>query len=243
MTPSDVLRLPEELVLLCAHPTHGRFRHPAGEFHHVVAGAVLAELLLDGAISVEKHHITGYQPFGARDEVAAGVLTRLEARGKSRFRPGLDQAIARIPNPPGHRYYLDHLTAEGYFTVEEKRFLGLPWHLHRLVRPEVRTWIAARAATTLRDPDGALGRPTAARDRQLAGLIGVASLEHRLHPGRDGAPGQARRPEADPGPARPAGGPAAQHFQRLSPGHGSPALPGRERVSAPLGGCRGRLSG
>ncbi|GHF62392.1 GOLPH3/VPS74 family protein [Kitasatospora xanthocidica] len=188
MSLSDVLPLPEELLLLCAHPAHGRFRVPASQFHHVVAGAVLAELVLGGAVTVEKHRITGYQPFGARDEVAAGVLARLEARGKSRFRPGLDQALAQVPDPPGHRFHLDRLTAAGYYAVEEKRFLGLPWRTHRLLRPDLREETAARVAATLLAPDGGAGRPTAERDRQLAALIHVASLDHRLYPGRPGAP-------------------------------------------------------
>ncbi|MER7768290.1 hypothetical protein [Kitasatospora sp. NPDC096140] len=37
MTPSDSRPLPEELLLLCAHPDHGRFRAPVSEFHHAVA--------------------------------------------------------------------------------------------------------------------------------------------------------------------------------------------------------------
>ncbi|MER7580893.1 GPP34 family phosphoprotein [Kitasatospora sp. NPDC097691] len=198
MTSSDSRPLPEELILLCAHPKHGRFRAPVSEFHHAVAGAVLAELLLAGAITVEKRHITGYQPFGARDEVEAGVLARLEAKGKSRFRPVLDQAITRVPNPPGHRFHLDRLVAQGCYTVAEKRILGLPWRTHLLTRPELRQQTADRVAATLlnphpsdprlTDPPGGGDRPSVERDRQLAGLIGVSGLEHRLYPGRSGAP-------------------------------------------------------
>ncbi len=186
-TPSDTRPLPEELMLLCAHPKSGRFRAPVSEFQHVVAGAVLAELLLAGAITVDKHHITGYQPFGARDEVEAGVLARLEGKGKSRFRPLLDRAITRVPDPPGYRFHLDRLVEQGCYTVEEKHFLGLPWRSHLLTRPELGQQIAARVAATLSDPRGGDGRPAAERDRQLAGLIGVAGLEHRLYPGRPGA--------------------------------------------------------
>ncbi|MEV7772537.1 GPP34 family phosphoprotein [Kitasatospora sp. NPDC086791] len=189
MTSSDSRPLPEELLLLCAaHPQHGRFRAPTAEFHHVVAGAVLAELLLAGAITVDERYITGHQPFGARDEVEAGVLARLEAKGKSRFRPGLDQAITRVPNPPGYRFHLDRLVAEGYCTVQERRFLGLPWRTYPATRPELGPQTAARVAATLLGPEGGDDRPTAERDRQLAGLIGVAGLEHRLYPGRTGAP-------------------------------------------------------
>ncbi|MBV2154075.1 GPP34 family phosphoprotein [Kitasatospora sp. SUK 42] len=188
MTSADIRPLPEELLLLCADPARGRFLNPSSHLNQVIAGAVLAELLLTGAITVEKQRITGYQPFGATDEVAAGVLARLESKGKSRFRPWLFEAVRWIPERPGYRFHLDRLVAQGYYTVEEKRFLGLPVRRHLPTRPDLARQTAARVAATLLARDGGAGRPTAERDRQLAGLIDVAGLERRLYPGRDGAP-------------------------------------------------------
>ncbi|MFG3226956.1 GPP34 family phosphoprotein [Kitasatospora sp. NPDC048194] len=188
MIPSDVRPLPEELLLLCADPARGRFRSPSAHLRHVVAGAVLAELLVTGAITVEKQQITGYRPVGAPDEVAAGVLARLEAKGKSRFRPRLTQAIRSVPDRPGYRFHLDRLVAQGYYAVDEKRFLGLPRRRYPTTRPDAARDIAARVAATLSAPDGGAGRPSAERDRQLAGLIDAAGLARRLYPGREGAP-------------------------------------------------------
>ncbi|MFE5584293.1 GPP34 family phosphoprotein [Kitasatospora sp. NPDC056531] len=188
MTPFEARPLPEELLLLCADPARGRFRDPSAHLNQVIAGAVLAELLVTGAITVEKERITGYQPFGARDEVAAGILARLEAKGKSRFRPWVSHAVRWVPERPGHRFYLDRLVTQGFYTLEETRFLGLPRRRYLTTRPDVAQQIRARVAATLLAPDGGAGLPTAERDRQLAGLIDVAGLERRLYPGRDGAP-------------------------------------------------------
>ncbi|MBO1417313.1 GPP34 family phosphoprotein [Streptomyces sp. FH025] len=188
MTSVDARPLPEELLLLCADPARGRFLNPSPHLNQVIAGAVLAELLLAGAITVEKQRITGYQPLGAADEIAAGVLARLEAKGKSRFRPWLVDALRRIPERPGYRFHLDRLVAQGYYTVEEERFLGLPRRRYLPTRPDLTRQIAERVAATLLAGDRGAGRPTAERDRQLAGLISVAGLERRLYPGRDGAP-------------------------------------------------------
>ncbi|MER7669212.1 GPP34 family phosphoprotein [Kitasatospora sp. NPDC096128] len=193
MAPHDALPLPEELLLLCADPARGRFLSPSLHLNEVIAGAVLAELVLNGAISVEVHRfggarIAGYQPFGAFDEVSAGVLARLAAKGKSRFRPWLPEAVQWIPERPGYRFYLDRLVAQGYYAVEEKRFLGLPRKRYPAQRPDLARQISDRVAATLSAPDGGTARPTAERDRQLAGLIDVAGLDRRRYPGRDGAP-------------------------------------------------------
>ncbi|MEU6232144.1 GPP34 family phosphoprotein [Kitasatospora sp. NPDC047058] len=207
MTPSVRRSIPEELLLLCADPVRGRLRIPAGSFHRVIAGGVVAELVLTGAVTVEDRRITGFQPLGGHDEVAAGVLARLEAAGKSRHRLGLEHVVRRIPRKPGAAPFLDRLTAAGLLTVEQRRFLGLPYRLHVATPPGIGQEIAARVAATLaREGGAAVGgaaadpspvsraalppaeRAAAERDRQLAGLIGAARLQRRLYPGAAGAP-------------------------------------------------------
>ncbi|MFB7616449.1 GPP34 family phosphoprotein [Kitasatospora sp. NPDC056181] len=191
MAPLNARSIPEELLLLCADPVRGRLRIPYATFYRVIAGGTVAELLVTGAITVEERRITGFRPLGAHDEVAAGVLARLEAAGKRRQQLGLDLALRRIPRKPGLTPYLDRLTADGLLTVEKHRFLGLPYRRHVATRPDVRQEIAARVAATLAYEGGAAAGPdgqSAERDRQLAGLIGAARMDRRLYPGSTGAP-------------------------------------------------------
>ncbi|AUY51651.1 GPP34 family phosphoprotein [Streptomyces sp. CB01881] len=193
MAALNARSIPEELLLLCADPVRGRLRIPYATFYRVIAGGAVAELLVTGAITVEERRITGFQPLGAHDEVAAGVLARLEKAGKRKQQLGLDLALRGIPRKPGLTPYLDRLTADGLLTVEKHRFLGLPYRRHVATRPDVRQEIAARVAATLAREGGAPaaagpdGQP-AERDRQLAGLIGAARLDRRLYPGSTGAP-------------------------------------------------------
>ncbi|MFI6846874.1 GPP34 family phosphoprotein [Kitasatospora sp. NPDC050467] len=186
MTPPNARSIPEELLLLCADPVRGRLRTPHSTLHRVIAGGVVAEMLMSGAITVEGRRITGFQPLGAHDEVGAGVLARLEKAGKRDQRLGLDLVIRRVPRKPGPAPFLDRLTSDGLLVVETRRFLGLPYRRHAATRPTMGQEIAARVAATLAHEGDE--SPAAERDRQLAGLIGAARLERRLYPGSAGAP-------------------------------------------------------
>ncbi|MFJ3792079.1 GPP34 family phosphoprotein [Kitasatospora sp. NPDC090091] len=237
MAPLDTRSLPEELLLLCAEPVRGRLRIPQSAFYWAVPGSVLAELQLGGAITVDGRRITGFQPLGSHDEIAAGVLTRLEETGKRKHRLGLDLAMRRIPRKPTQQLLLDRLTADGVLTVDRRSFLGLPYRRYTAVPPGIGQEIAARVAATLAadaagseltaspttvapsaapsasasaeaapadassagsgEASGAAGastatadrdRPSADRDRQLAGLVFAAGLHRRLYPGPAGAP-------------------------------------------------------
>lgn len=176
--------LPEELLLLCADPRTGRIRQPLN-FHRVIAGAVLAELLVRGAITVEKRHITGFQPLGASDPAGAAVLARLSDSGKRRRGAGLDATVRRTSFKAADGY-LDSLVTQGLVTVESRRLLGfLPYRRFASTSPETVREIGARVrAAALTPPGGAAD----ARDRQLAGLIAAGRLERRVLPGPEGAP-------------------------------------------------------
>ncbi|GAA2799807.1 GPP34 family phosphoprotein [Kitasatospora sp. CM 4170] len=153
MAPLDTRPLPEELLLLCAEPVRGRLRIPQSAFYWAVPGSVLAELQLGGAITVDGRRITGFQPLGSHDEIAAGVLARLEETGKRKHRLGLDLAMRRIPRKPTQQLFLDRLTAEGVLTVDRRSFLGLPYRRYTAVPPGIGQEIAARVAATLAADD------------------------------------------------------------------------------------------
>ncbi|MBD0676152.1 GOLPH3/VPS74 family protein [Streptomyces sp. CBMA156] len=198
MNSSDTRPLAEELLLLCADPAGGRLRVPSLTVSTAVAGAVLAELLLAGAITVDGRRITGHQPLGGHDEPATAVLAGLERAGKGRPRT-LDHALRELTHPHGRttRHYLDRMVGQGVLTVRSRCFLGLPHRRWTAVPPDARALIAGRIAATLArtgpadttgPSDTAVPSGTAdERDRQLAGLVGAARLERRLYPGSKGA--------------------------------------------------------
>ncbi|MFE4514006.1 GPP34 family phosphoprotein [Kitasatospora sp. NPDC056783] len=184
MTSPDTRPLPEELLLLCAEPVRGRLRVPAIPLPTAIAGAVLAELRLRGAITLDGRRITAFQPLGDHDELAAGVLAELERLGKKRHRATVDHALGKVPHHRAHRHYLDRLTEQGALTVRTHRFLGLPYRRWTAVRPDAGALIAGRVAATLaRTGTDGPATPAEERDRQLAGLIGAARLENRLYRG------------------------------------------------------------
>ncbi|WP_395296085.1 GPP34 family phosphoprotein [Kitasatospora hibisci] len=164
MAPLDTRSLPEELLLLCAEPVRGRLRIPQSSLYWAVPGSVLAELQLSGGITVDGRRITGFQPLGSQDEIAAGVLTRLEEAGKRKHRLGLDLAMRRIPRKPTQQMFLDRLIADGVLTVDRRSFLGLPYRRYTAVPPGIGQEIAARVAATLTSDDAgsALTAPSAA---------------------------------------------------------------------------------
>lgn len=188
MAQSPSRTIPEELVLLCASPADGRLRMPSS-FHRVLAGGVLAELLLTGAISVEGRRITGFQPLGDHEPVAAGVLTRLGGPGRRKAPAALDTTLRRIRRGEVQAL-VESFATRGLLSIERRRLLGvLPYRQVTSTEPDAAREIAARLRATVLSPPGWPG--AAERDRQLAGLLGAARLERRLYPGAENA--QVRR--------------------------------------------------
>ncbi|MFC8454467.1 GPP34 family phosphoprotein [Kitasatospora sp. NPDC057223] len=179
MDRTDSRTVPEELLLLHADPRDGRIRTPS-TFHRVLAGGVLAELLVTGAISVDGRHITGYRPLGQHDPVAAGVLAELGRARKGRP-PGLDRAVRRVPRS-AVTACLHTLAGQGAVRVERRRLLGVvPYRRFSATTPQVAQQIAGRLRASVLPVPGGAG--PVERDRQLAALVGVARLDRRLYPG------------------------------------------------------------
>ncbi|MFJ8434480.1 GPP34 family phosphoprotein [Kitasatospora sp. NPDC094019] len=194
--PSDrlPLALAEELLLLCTDPDSGTLRVSRAAFQRAVAAAVLAELLLAGAITAEDRRITAFRPVEARDEVTAEVLALLGRTVWGRG-PGLDRIMRRVPRAPAVRSFRERLVASGHLTLERRRILLLvPYRAWIPVRATVGAEIAERITATLSTTKSAPGYgpgvpgwgafPAAERDRHLAGLLWAAMLDRRLFPGR-----------------------------------------------------------
>ncbi|MEU3569262.1 GPP34 family phosphoprotein [Kitasatospora sp. NPDC036755] len=177
--------LMDELVLLCNSPGPKWLNSSPTVFERMIAGAVLADLLLTGAITIEDRWITGFNPFGARDGAGEAVLGRLSRVRKGR-RSKLDSAVRWIPPRETARYYQDRLVAQGVMTVEHRRLLLRPYRALLPVRASAAQEITDRIVASL-ERTGAGSAGPGERDLQLAGLLWAGSHDVRLRPWRERA--------------------------------------------------------
>ncbi|MET7552035.1 GPP34 family phosphoprotein [Streptomyces sp. NPDC005078] len=101
--------LPEELMLVCADPGTGAIKRPEF-FKRALAGAVLAELELQGAILIEDGRIVGLRPVQLDDPFVGGMFDKL-AGDIRRGRPDADQT--RLASPPESLSQLRHDLPDG----------------------------------------------------------------------------------------------------------------------------------
>ncbi|MFB4422649.1 GPP34 family phosphoprotein [Streptomyces sp. QL37] len=124
--------LPEQLLLLALDPVRGK-PYCRGRFlEYGVAGAVLAELELQGRIAEERGRVAVVNPLDPPDPLLAVFLRTLPPPGKSGFGSGV--SARRWVRQSGRRaegLYLDALVERGVLRRESRRFLGLlPFHRH-----------------------------------------------------------------------------------------------------------------
>lgn len=186
MTSSLVRPLPAELLLLILDD-EGKLRVDATRRRAAVAGAVVLQLVLEGALELE-----GGERRRPRLVAAPGVGPRQswmleEARERAEGHTPTD-AVARIGGASDWRgrandiqeSVLEELAAAGVLERVEHAHLGvLRWTRWLVRRPEVRSDIVTRIATVL---DGA--QP----DAHLAALISILNaidLLPTLYPQRD----------------------------------------------------------
>ncbi|MDX2678923.1 GOLPH3/VPS74 family protein [Streptomyces soliscabiei] len=173
--------LPEDMVLINTDPASGVVKRRQLSTR-VLAGAVLLELLLHGAITVDTKQIAGVRPLALGDPFAESILAEISdarpSRSSLRLTRWVDKASRKVD-----RAYLDRLTARGLLYARRRRVLGvfpstrwttvdLGWPMH----------LAARVDHAVR-PE-AYG-PPGAYDLYLTALVDVYGLSRRLYPGRD----------------------------------------------------------
>ncbi|MDX6346582.1 MAG: hypothetical protein QOF84_1372 [Streptomyces sp.] len=171
------LTLPEELLLLCTVPQTGLLKRPQN-FNRVLAGAVLAELLLGGAITVDGKRITGVRPLTTPgDPVADRVVADLARAGKRARALGLERWVRKVSSRVD-RPYLEALQARGLLLAGRRRALGIfPYTVWQVVQPG---WFKDATARL----DRAVGQQGDDRDLALAALAGAIRLDRRLYSGR-----------------------------------------------------------
>jgi hypothetical protein len=179
------LTLPEEMLLLCAVPETGLLKRPQN-FNRVLAGAVLTELLLCGAITVDGRRIAEVRALTLGDPVADRALAELGGAGKRARALGLDRWVRKISQRVD-RPYPEALAARELLLARRRRFLGIfPHTVWFAVQPGWAKEAAARIDGVVR-PEAyhtAPGLPPDHRDLHLAALAGAIRLDRRLYRGR-----------------------------------------------------------
>ncbi|MCX5410806.1 GPP34 family phosphoprotein [Streptomyces sp. NBC_00059] len=138
--------LPEELLLLALDPVRGKPYCRGSFLEYGIAGAVLAELELQGRVTEERGRVVVVKPLDPPDPLLAVFLRSLPAPGRSRFGSGVSaQRWVRQTGRRAEGLWLDDLVERGVLRRETRRFIGLfPYHRH---------------------PEGAGGGAAAARQR------------------------------------------------------------------------------
>lgn len=180
---APALTLPEELILLALEPDRGKPTCNARNLAYGTAGAVLAELEIQGHIREERGRVQVVNPLDPADPILAAMLRTLDPPAKGRRRPGIR---ARRWVGEYDRYvqekYLDSLVERSILSRKTHRFLGVfPYHRHYPGVPDLAPGVLDRFAAA--EAAGYADH----RDRVLAALasaIGLAGDLTRL--GRTG---------------------------------------------------------
>lgn len=169
---NDRPTLPEELLLLALDPVRGKWLCRGRYLEYGLAGAVLAELELQGRITGERDRVHVANPLDPPDPLLAVFLRSLPAPGKIRFRGGVPaKGWVRQSGRHAEGLYLDALMERGVLRRETRRFLGLlPYHRH-FPGPEDRSAHIREHFAAARG-DGFPDR----RDRLLAALASAVEL-------------------------------------------------------------------
>ncbi|WP_371633364.1 GPP34 family phosphoprotein [Streptomyces sp. NBC_01259] len=180
MIPQPTPTLPEELLLLALDPVRGKPFCRNRFLEYAMAGAVLAELELQGRITGQGGRFQVANPLDPPDPVLAGVLRSLPAPGKGGGSSG--ESAKRWVRHAGRQVeglYLDALVERGVLRRETHRFLGLlPYHRHPVVAKDL-----AALARTRFDAAERAGFPDP-RSRSLAALVSAAGLSRSIGTGR-----------------------------------------------------------
>lgn len=167
------LTLPEELLLLALDPHRGKPLCDRTYLRYGTAGAVLAELELQGRIREERGRVQVVNPLDPAHPLLASLLSTFDPPSKrKRFWPGTSaKSWIRLYGRNVEESHLDHLVERGVLRRETRRFLGvLPYQRHFPGDPDL------TGATLWRFGQAeARGFPDQ-RSRALAGLVSATGL-------------------------------------------------------------------
>ncbi|MEU5099711.1 GPP34 family phosphoprotein [Streptomyces sp. NPDC020996] len=189
--------LPEDLLLLHTHPRTGALKPPR-HTGLLLAGAMLTELLLRGALTVRGSRVALERQAGTAgprsagpspadplsgDPLLAELLRRLRDAGGGSRSAGLEHWVREAASPSTDVGWLKLLTARGLAARRPRRLLGvLDVGGDRLrADPGWSARLASRVAGAVRSGKGGpAAGPSDARDLHLAALIGASAFVDRL---------------------------------------------------------------
>ena len=166
------LTLPEELLLLALDPQRGKPYCRNRFLASGMAGAVLAELELQGRITEQLGRIRVINPLTPQDPLLAQVLGSLPAPDKGSFAGGVSaKRWIRRTGRHVEELCLGHLVDRGVLRRETHRFLGLlPYHRHPAATPDLPASVRERFTEAQ-----AAGFPDR-HSRTLAALVSAVGL-------------------------------------------------------------------
>ncbi|WP_328537273.1 GOLPH3/VPS74 family protein [Streptomyces sp. NBC_00344] len=171
--------LPEELLLLALDPQRGKPYCSDRYLRYAMAGAVLAELELQGRISASRDRVQVIKPLAPPDPLLAQIMASLPAPDKRGSAGGFGcRGWIRRTGRQVAGLYLDHLVKYGVLRREVHRFLGVfPYVRHPAGpenwSPQVRSRFAAAEAGGFPDR----------RSRLLAGFAAAIGLGRTIAQG------------------------------------------------------------
>ncbi|WP_405898626.1 GPP34 family phosphoprotein [Streptomyces sp. NBC_00727] len=172
--------LPEELLLLAHDPEEGRVRCRPHHLRLGLAGALAAELMLAGRVTVRDGRITatGGPPLG--DSVLDAALTRLAGRRKGQKLPRWVRDTAGLKTTAGRadEVWRHRLVTRGALREARTRSLVVIAQRRHPVGPDDRTTPARERVAAV-----AHGTSTDERARLLAALVGATDLARHVLPG------------------------------------------------------------
>jgi hypothetical protein len=175
--------LPEDLLILCARQGDGRIRQPL-YFPHALAGAILAELLLAGALRLDGKRLHAYGNPPLRHPALAAAATYLLPNVTRPRGAPISTCLMRLRRRPDARPFLDSLILAGILRRNGTRLLGfIPITTHTLTNPSARASRVARIDAVLASPHGA--DPCAL---SLTTFAATVDLTNHLHPTRPDRP-------------------------------------------------------
>ncbi|MFJ2022815.1 GPP34 family phosphoprotein [Streptomyces sp. NPDC087897] len=181
---ASALTLPEELLLLSLDPERGKPLCARSYLRFAVAGAVLAELELQGRIREERGRVQVVNPLDPAHPLLASLLGTLGAPAKkNRFLSNTSPKVwIRQYGRSAEEHHLDHLVERGLLRREPRRFLGVfLYQRHFPGDPDLTG--AARWRFGQAEARGFPDR----RSRALAGLVSATGLAGTLTAkGREG---------------------------------------------------------
>ncbi|MEU6084635.1 GPP34 family phosphoprotein [Streptomyces sp. NPDC047108] len=181
-TPSAPTSLPEDLLLLCADPDTGAARR-IRNLDRGLGGAVLTELMLRGAFTVDEFRILDVRSVAPVDSFADWVLGELLSAKPRSWSMGLERWVRKASFEVG-REYRELMASRGLLRVRTERALGIF---------PVTDWTVAEPdrISELRRRVDALARPEAhpapsgqpdPRDVHLTALAAAMRFSRELYP-------------------------------------------------------------